>query len=50
MKRRRSVPHGFEQNIAVEKAKLEAQIAQLKSGPEIEALGRKSGSLILLPT
>jgi hypothetical protein len=41
MKRRRSVPHSFEQNIAAEKAKLEVQIAQLKPGPEMEALRRK---------
>ena len=33
MQRRRSVPHTFEENIAAEKAKLEAQIAQLKPGP-----------------
>jgi len=41
MKRRRSVPHSFEQNIVAEKAKLEVQIAQLKPGPEMEALRRK---------
>ena len=34
MQRRRSVPHTLEENIAAEKAKLKAQIAQLKPGPE----------------
>jgi hypothetical protein len=29
MQRRRSVPHIFEDNIAAEKAKLEAQVAEL---------------------
>jgi hypothetical protein len=38
MERRRSVPHTFEENIAAEKAKLEAQVAQLKPGPELDAL------------
>jgi hypothetical protein len=41
MKRRRSVPHTFEENIATEKAKLEAQAAKLKPGPELDALRRK---------
>jgi hypothetical protein len=41
MQRRRSVPHTFEENIAAEKAKLEAQIAQLKPGPEMGALLKK---------
>jgi hypothetical protein len=41
MKRRRSVPHTFEENIAAEKAKLKAQIAKLKPGPEMDALTRK---------
>jgi len=41
MQRRRSVPHTFEEKIAVEKAKLEAQIAQLKPGPQKDALLRK---------
>jgi cell division protein FtsB len=40
-RRRRSVPHTFEENIAAEKAKLEAQIAQLKPGPEIDAIRKK---------
>jgi hypothetical protein len=31
----------FEENIAAEKAKLEAQVAQLKPGPELDALRRK---------
>jgi len=34
-------PHTFEQNIAAEKAKLEAQLANLKPGPEIEAIRKK---------
>ena len=38
--RRRSVPHTFEENIAAEKAKLEAQVAKLKSGPQKDALLR----------
>jgi hypothetical protein len=41
MQRRRSVPHTFEENVATEKAKLEAQIAELKPGPEMDALGKK---------
>ena len=41
MQRRRSVPHTFEENIAAEKAKLEAQIAKLKPGTEMDALRKK---------
>jgi hypothetical protein len=41
MQRRRSVPHAFEENIAAEKAKLEAQVAKLKPGPQKDALLRK---------
>jgi len=41
MQRRRSVPHTFEENIAAEKAKLEAQVAKLKHGPHRDALVRK---------
>jgi hypothetical protein len=41
MQRRRSVPHTFEENIAAEKAKLEAQVAKLKNGPQRDALVRK---------
>jgi hypothetical protein len=41
MQRRRSAPHTFEDNIAAEKAKLEAQLATLKPGPEVDALRRK---------
>lgn len=41
MQRRRSVPHTFEERIAVEKAKLEAQVARLKRGPQREALLEK---------
>ena len=38
MKRRRSVPHTFEERIAAEKAKLEEQVAKLKPGHQKEAL------------
>lgn len=41
MQRRRSVPHTFEENIAAEKAKLEAQLAQLKHGPQMDAVRKK---------
>jgi len=41
MQRRRSVPHTFEENIAAERAKLEARIAQLKPGPQRDGLLRK---------
>jgi hypothetical protein len=41
MQRRRSVPHTFEENIAAQKARLEAQVAQLKPGPQKDALLRK---------
>lgn len=39
--RKRSVPHTFHENIAAEKAKLEAQIARLKPGPALEAIQEK---------
>jgi hypothetical protein len=41
MQRRRSVPRTFEGNIAAEKAKLEAQVAKLKTGAEMDALRKK---------
>jgi hypothetical protein len=41
MQRRRSVPHSFEENIAAEKAKLEAQVAKLKPGPQMDGLLKK---------
>ena len=41
MQRRRSAPHTFEDNIAAEKAKLEAQLAEIKPGPQMDALRRK---------
>ncbi|MET3839368.1 hypothetical protein ABIE49_001446 [Bradyrhizobium sp. OAE829] len=41
MQRRRSVPHTFEDRIAAEKARLEAQVAKLKPGPQKEVLLRK---------
>jgi hypothetical protein len=41
MKRRRSVPHTFEENIAAERAKLAAQMANSKPGPQMDALYKK---------
>ena len=41
MRRRRSVPHAFEENIAAEKTKLEAQVAKLKPGPQMDGLLKK---------
>jgi hypothetical protein len=41
MQRRRSAPHTFEENIATEKAKLEAQLASLKTDPPMDALRKK---------
>jgi len=41
MQRRRSAPHTFEENIAAEKAKLEAQLAEIKPGPQMDTLRRK---------
>jgi len=41
MQRRRSAPHTFEENIAAEKAKLEAQLSELKPGPQMDALRKK---------
>lgn len=37
-RRHRSAPHTFEENIAAEKAKLEAQIATLKPGTQMDAM------------
>lgn len=41
MRRRRSAPHTFEENLAAQKAKLEAQVAKLKPGPQREGLLKK---------
>ena len=41
MKRRRSVPHTFEENIEAEKAKVQAQVAKLKPGPQMDLLLKK---------
>jgi hypothetical protein len=41
MQRRRSAPHTFDENLAAEKAKLEAQLAQLKHGPQMDAVRKK---------
>jgi len=45
MKRRRSVPHTFEDQIAAEKAKTEGQVAKLRPGPAKDALLKKIGQL-----
>jgi hypothetical protein len=41
MQRRRSATHTFEDRIAAEKARLEAQVADLQYGPEKDELLRK---------
>jgi hypothetical protein len=41
MQRRRSAPHTFEDRIAAEKARLEAQAAKLKPGPQQDDLLEK---------
>ena len=41
MQRRRSAPHTFEENIASEKATWDAQIAQLKPGPQMDVVLKK---------
>ena len=41
MQRLRSVPHTFEDQIAAQKAKLEAQVAKLPSSPQKDVLLRK---------
>ena len=41
MKRRSIAPHTFQDNIAAERAKLEAQVATLKHGPDADALRKK---------
>ena len=41
MQRRRSTPHTFEGNIAAERAKLEAELAKLKPGLQMDALRKK---------
>jgi hypothetical protein len=45
MKRRRSVPHTFEDRIAAEKARTEAEVAKLKPGPVKDALLKKVSQL-----
>jgi hypothetical protein len=45
-RRRRSVvPHTFEDRIAAEKARLEAQVAKLAPGPQKDELLKKIGQL-----
>ncbi len=41
MQRLQSIPYTFEEKTAAEKAKLEAQVAKLKPGPQKDALLRK---------
>jgi len=41
MQRRRSAPHTFEENIAAQEAKLKAQVAKLKPGPQMDELLQK---------
>jgi hypothetical protein len=41
LRRRRSQPHTFDENIAAEKAKLTEQIKKLPPGPDREVLERK---------
>jgi hypothetical protein len=41
-------PHTFEENIAAEKAKLEAQIETLKPGTQMDALRKKIRQLDIL--
>jgi cell division protein FtsB len=41
MQRRRSTHHTFEENLAAERGKLEAQIAKLEPGPQMDALLKK---------
>ena len=41
MQRRQPVPHTFEDRIAAEKAKLEAQIVQLRPGPQMDEILKK---------
>lgn len=40
-RRRRSVSHTFDENLAAEKARLEAQMAGMTPGPEMDALRKK---------
>ena len=41
MQRRRSIPHTFEDRIAAQKARLEAQVARLRHGPKKDELLEK---------
>ena len=45
MQRRRSIPHTFKDRIAAEKARLEAQVAKLKPGPQKDGLLKKISQL-----
>ena len=44
MPRRRSIAHTFEDRIEAEKARLEAQVARLRSSPKKDELLEKSGN------
>ena len=41
MRRRRSLPHAFEDQIAAEKARLKEKIAELTNGPDRDAMLKK---------
>jgi hypothetical protein len=45
MQRRRYAPHTFEEKIAAEKARLEAQVAHLPPGPQKDGLLKKLSQL-----
>jgi hypothetical protein len=40
-RRRRSIPHLFQEKITAEKARLEAQAASLLPGPQLDVIRRK---------
>jgi hypothetical protein len=40
-RRQRFISHSFEENIAAEKAQLEAELAKLKPGPQMDAVRGK---------
>ena len=44
-RRKRSVPHTFEDRLAAQKARLEAQVAKLRPGPDKDRLLEKIGQL-----
>jgi hypothetical protein len=44
-RRRKSVPHTFESNIAAERKRLEAEAARLKPGPKLDTILAKISQL-----